>query len=189
VIPILGVLLDGWDAAELVLFFFAETAVVGVFNVARILLARGEPSPDENPQDRTGFFSAPFFVAHYGFFLAIQWAFLRGMVASDALWSLEFARDLGVVAVFEAWDLGYHGIYRRQRFRVSPMRQMFLPYPRIVVQQFLVLLGGWMAILGGLVGGTPAILYLIVLVALRTAFDVLVTPVWMEALVRPEEAV
>src|SRR4051794_37247668 len=75
--PLYGVVALGWNPAEWVAFWFVETVIVGAVNVPRILLSRGHPDPSERPPDATGFFAAPFFVLHYGFFVAIQQFFLR----------------------------------------------------------------------------------------------------------------
>ena len=182
-LPIAGVLWLGWDAAHVVGFWFLETIVVGVVNVPRIVLSRGEPDDDESPKDTTGCIAAPFFVVHYGFFVAVQTVLLLTLLGPDFdarafLHHPDVLRDALACLTIEVADLVWRGIWLGERKLYSPLGQMFRPYLRIVTQQFTVLLGGWVAVLAGLWSpGDRSLGVLIALITIRTAFE-LAAPRW-----------
>lgn len=161
--PLVGVVAFGWQPGDWVAFWFVETVIIGVVNVPRILASRGHPDVDESPADPRGFFSAPFFVVHYGFFVALQSMFLVGTLGDGFdlgafLHSQDVAVDAAICLGVELVDFGWRGVWRGERDLYSPLGQMFRPYLRIFAQQFTVLLGGWVAILGGGPMGVFAIL-------------------------------
>ncbi len=100
-VPLLGVLLLGWDLVTLVAVYWAENGVVGLYAIGRILTAgrvmpsidgRGLPSrprslllppppPEPGPRDgaATGLqmvFLVPFFCVHYGIFWFVHGVFV-----------------------------------------------------------------------------------------------------------------
>ena len=66
-IPLLGVIFLGWRVFSILLIYWMENVVVGVFNVLRILFA--DPHPPQPPLPRFGrAFLVAFFCLHYGLF-------------------------------------------------------------------------------------------------------------------------
>jgi hypothetical protein len=101
VVPLVGVLLLGWDLPTVVALYWAENGVVGVFAVARMLTARGgtlpgmQPPPPPMPgaqpvallnSQASGCFLGGFFVLHYGIFWLghglFVWLFLPLMLST-----------------------------------------------------------------------------------------------------------
>jgi hypothetical protein len=73
-IPIVGVLFFGWSLMTILVLYWIENGIVGLWNIPRMLLARG---PDPVPQGvPTAVLSGgcqrliliPFFIVHYGIF-------------------------------------------------------------------------------------------------------------------------
>lgn len=152
--PLVGVFVFGWSAAEWVLFWFFDTVIVGVVNIPRILAARAAPGEGESEGGPIG--TAVFFVAHYGFFVALQFLFLAGLTGGIEVFEFVGRRDvLGALATalfIESADFAHRTLRLAERDHYSPTGQMFRPYPRIFVQQFTVILGAWIGLLAGLLG-------------------------------------
>jgi len=71
-VPLAGVFVFGWDAAVLVLLYWTENVVVGIYNVLKIVLVR-----TGSPAGQLGkLFSILFFCLHFGGFCAVHGLFL-----------------------------------------------------------------------------------------------------------------
>lgn len=157
-IPVAGVLLWGWSAFPLLVFYWIENVVVGVFNFVKILVAgftkSGEGQVWALPL-------ALFFAVHYGLFCLVHGMFMIGILTigdlvangtepvehafnlgERVLGALQTDRDLlvsvvGMVLVqtgaFLAVWLGL-GKFRD----ASPMLQVFEPYGRVVVMHLTI---------------------------------------------------
>lgn len=158
-IPIAGVLFFGWPAFSLLLFYWIENLVIGLFNALKIAVSGFSKS-----KATAGFtaFLIPFFFFHYGMFCFVHGIFLVAMFSmagslqesaghpSDmfglaaVVWQqLQTDFDLrlsvyGLVAVHAAWFavlwLG-NGTWRT----ANPLLQMFEPYGRIVVMHLTIM--------------------------------------------------
>ncbi|MDX1376692.1 MAG: DUF6498-containing protein, partial [Burkholderiales bacterium] len=74
-VPLYGVAALGWSVFAVLLLFWLENVIVGLLNVARMLLA----APDDPLQWGAKLFFVPFFCVHYGMFTAVHGAFVFGM--------------------------------------------------------------------------------------------------------------
>jgi hypothetical protein len=160
-IPVAGVLLFGWQALPLLVFYWIENVVIGAVNVAKILIAG---VTKDVVQRILAFVLAPFFILHYGLFCFVHGIFVFAMFTmsdtihagvepttesfeltgrvlgmlqgdSDLMWSVVAlcVVQLGAFAIF--WLGG-----RRWR-DVDAVRQMFEPYGRIVVLHLTIFIG------------------------------------------------
>ena len=150
-IPIFGVRFLGWDAAQILILYWAENLTIGLLTIPRILGARGD---ETTGGDRLGL--AAFFMVHYGFFWLIHGVFawsLAGDLAeqtrtSTGVWAGTFGTSefrwalLGLVfmqavAFVREWRLS-------GRWRTAmPRTEMFRPYGRLIVLHLTVLVGAW----------------------------------------------
>ncbi|WP_296814710.1 DUF6498-containing protein [Brevundimonas sp.] len=150
-IPIFGVLFLGWSAGSILILYWIENAIVGLFTLPRILMAEGE-SPEiagrENPPGRLG--TAMFFLIHYGIFWTVHGVFAGVLAASfprvegDGLWTAgSFA--LAVLAMVVTHGLMFWRTWIRidARRTASPVGEMFKPYGRLIVLHVTVLLGAF----------------------------------------------
>ena len=71
-VPLIGVVFLGWDAAAIVLLYWIENLIIGLFNVFRMILVKVE-SPSKQFQK---LFMIPFFCVHFGGFCAVHGFFL-----------------------------------------------------------------------------------------------------------------
>ena len=176
-VPLAGVLLWGWDAFALILLFWMENVVVGVFFILRMLLA----DPRDPALWAAKLFMVPFFCFHYGMFTAIHGLFVFTLFGGKRY----EARDLQVLepAAQAASDLGlwlplavlvgshlfsflYNYLWRCEYQRVELRKLMTAPYQRVVVLHMGIILGGMaVAALGSPVWA------LVVLLAMKIGLD------------------
>jgi len=157
-IPVAGVLFFGWQALPLLVFYWIENVAIGVFNVAKILIAG---VTKDTVQRVASFVLVPFFILHYGLFCFVHGIFVFAMFTmSDAIHAgIEpttesfdlVGRVLGMLqadselmwstAALCAVQAGAFGIFwlGGRRWRESDaIRQMFEPYGRIVVMHLTI---------------------------------------------------
>ncbi len=179
-VPVYGVLVLGWEVFPLVLLFWLENVVIGVFNVLRLLCVR--TGDGEAPTAKL--FAVPFFTLHYGIFTLVHGVFVfvlfaqgmfdgfgspLGLVSSagDALthWKLQWPLVALVGSHLFSFVVNFllGGGYRRS----SLTKVMARPYGRVVVLHVAILIGGFFA----QALGSP-IWALFLLIGLKLALDV-----------------
>jgi len=173
--PLIGVFFLHWDAFMLILFFWLENLVLGALGLAKVLMARGG---EGGRSERTEV--ALRFGSHYGLFCLLHGIFICLVLAPEPPPDA-FVLFYGFVAAYhavtgpEVWPLipvalGHltealrdcvaSGAYRR----ISPEQAMALPFARLIVLHFALVLGGLVADLLGSI--TPVLLVLILMKAL-----------------------
>ncbi|MBX3477136.1 MAG: hypothetical protein KF910_05995 [Brevundimonas sp.] len=151
-IPVFGVAFLGWDAAQILLLYWAENVVVGFLTVPRILAAEGGRRDQEGSPAANGCF----FSVHYGVFCIGHLVFALSMANDFArvdgqggVWSRTFGDGgfwLAILAIALLHLIGQvRDWWMKRAWRdASPMMEMFRPYGRIVVLHITVLLGAWL---------------------------------------------
>jgi len=164
-VPLFGVLFAGWKLEEVMVLFWAESAVIGIYTLLKMAVVGKWWAP----------FSGLFFVGHFGGFMAIHFLFIyemfvRGMNARgpgpgavEALTNLFTPLWPALLALFVSHGISFalNFIGRREYQRTTVSRLMAAPYGRIVIMQFTLLFGGWVVML--LKNPLPALVLLIVL--------------------------
>jgi hypothetical protein len=191
IIPVWGVLFLSWDAFYIVLLYWAENLAIGFYNVLKIAFAK---CPDR-AQHLGKVFSIPFFVIHYGGFMAVHGIFVLAMFKkedtgfmSQTSWPcflvfvqllfnvirqmymvLTPAVKFGLFALFisHGVSFGYHYFYKREFASARIDSLMGQPYARIVVMHIAILAGGFFSF----AMGSPVGL-LLALIILKTFLDV-----------------
>jgi hypothetical protein len=192
-VPLAGVLFAHWPIYPLMLMFWAENVIVGLYTVPKIILACADP-PELGPGERPDKFSETltpttyplFFVCHYGTFALVHFLVLYGIfgtpdvgkemqhVAPDRLLATMFEQLsrsgllLGVIALAASHGVSFWTNYvQPQRYLdVSKKEAMMAPYGRVILLH-LVLIGGAFAIQR--IGPGP--LPLVVLILVKTGMD------------------
>jgi Family of unknown function (DUF6498) len=160
-IPLAGVLFLGWNVWTILLLYWLENGVVGIYNVAKMLRAEapetGETRVLVNGRPASSMSRAslvPFFVMHYGIFWVVHGVFVVlmpvfGMAASDgaAPGILEGVSPLTILFALVALTIS-HGVSYRFNYigrgeyrRATPSGQMFAPYGRLVVLHITIIAG------------------------------------------------
>lgn len=177
-IPLAGALFLGWKVQDILLLFWAENVIIGLFNVARmgVRLLRG---------DLEALFLIPFFIVHYGLFCAAHGFFLLMMFGAPgemppdgpaAMIARIMAGMLEQPGLF--WALAgvviSHGVSFLGNFllagefrRTTTKDLMGAPYSRIMILHVTILGGAF--VVAGL--GQP-VYALALLVLIKIAVDV-----------------
>jgi hypothetical protein len=190
-IPLIGVISLGWDVFSIVLLYWAENLIIGLYNVLKMVFVKVD-----HPRDHLGkLFFIPFFCVHFGGFTAAHGLFIllifkkgSGELISENPWpcffvflQLLFSVIKQVYAIIPA-DMKYallglfvsHGIsfvynyFLKGEYRRDSIKSLMgKPYVRVVVLHVAVLVGGFLSMA---IGEPVAILF--VLVVLKTVLDV-----------------
>lgn len=175
-LPLIGVLLWDWDVFFLLLLFWCENVIIGLFGIARMIVASTTESTFE------GLFLPVFFLAHYGGFMFGHFMVLFGMYSG----SLE---DAGIVAepadyyrvvienlnwvvllalfISHGWSFVENFMGNQEHEKLSPKEAMALPYRRMFITHVALILGGFFLIETG-----QPLAGLILLILMKIAMDV-----------------
>lgn len=183
-IPLVGVAFWGWDLWTILALYWAENGIIGVFNVAKILLAEGDPALPVDGADGSvkpligcgRFAMASFFLVHYGLFWLGHGVFVLYVLPAFSGTGIPFdgiAANLNLVlygavglAISHGISFWFNFIARGEYRRASSAQLMGAPYARVVVLHVTIIIGAFVsAFLGSPVGA------LIVLVLLKTSLD------------------
>lgn len=171
-VPLAAVLSGRWSLFSVMFLYWAENAVIGGYNVPKILLARG--GRPAHLLERLPL--ALFFTVHYGIFWFVHGVFVfvlfggQGMRGFNLWRSVQITPDLwsvlGLLILSHGISFTNNFIGRREFMTVTPQEQMMQPYTRVVILHVVVLVGGFLVMLLG--QPLPA---LVLLVVLKTGFD------------------
>jgi hypothetical protein len=164
-VPLIGVLLGGWKLAEVMVLFWAESAVIGFYTLLKMAVVGKWLVA----------FSGLFFVGHFGGFMAVHFLFIYEMFvrginargpgpgAIEALSHLFTPLWPALLALFVSHGISFvlNFLARREYQRTTVSRLMAAPYGRIVMMQFTLIFGGWVVM--WLKNPLPALVLLIVL--------------------------
>jgi hypothetical protein len=159
--PLFGVLLLGWNIGELMLLFWAESAVIGFYNLLKMARV-GKWSV---------LFFGPFFTGHFGGFMVVHLLFIYGFFINDPNAGTDIPIEQVLVdflALLPAL-LGFflsHGISyvsnflgRQEYLGMTINAQMGQPYKRIIMMHVTIIFGGFLVMA---LGSTLPALMLIV---------------------------
>lgn len=164
-VPLAGVLWDGWSVFALLVLFWIENIITGLFYIPRIILAEGAGPPgvvEINGKARqlgqVGM--AAFFCFHYGFFAFGHGTFVFSMVPdersnshygmSDAFTVIgEYGLSWAILALFvsHGFSFFYNYLYRGEYKTAIFMQQMMRPYNRVIILHLTIIFGGFLVTL------------------------------------------
>ena len=187
-IPLFGVLFLGWNVWLILIVYWLENGIVGVFNVLKMLRAEGPMAAGQaggmrmNGKPVDGSSKAaiiPFFVMHYGIFWVVHGVFVLALPVFNDMSPVDSevmtsgfnpgAVALAVIALTVSHGVSFYWNFLRggEYRRVSAAGQMFAPYARLVVLH-LTVIGGGIAIAST---GAPAVA-VVILVGLKIVLDI-----------------
>lgn len=167
-VPLAGTVFLDWQLSDVMVLYWAESAVIGFYNLLKII-AIGRWS---------ALLAGPFFVGHFGAFMAVHFLFVYGIFIEGMQPS--GGGDLREVAALfvSLWPAllalflshGYSFVVNfmgRQEYRGRRVQdQMSEPYSRIVFMHLVLIFGGFLTMLLG--GPTPV---LVAVIVLKVAID------------------
>jgi hypothetical protein len=168
-VPLAGVLFLDWRLGDVMVLYWAESAVVGVFNVFKMAVI-----------DRVAVWLAgPFFLAHFGAFMAIHFLFVyvlfvRGLDVQGTGMPLSEVADMFVplwpallaLVVSHGFSFFANFLGRREYAGRTLKDQMHEPYTRVIIMHVTIILGGFIVM-----GLKTALPVLVLLIAFKIAAD------------------
>ena len=150
-VPVIGALYFGWDLSSVLVISWAESAVIGFYNICKMLVIGGISS----------FFYGIFFISHFGAYMAIHFMFLyqifiKGMNSAASVSIEEVSLYLvnlwpAILALFVSHGISFiqNFLGRKEYINRTAKKQMSEPYQRIVFMHLVIIIGaGLSAILG-----------------------------------------
>jgi hypothetical protein len=142
--PLLGVAFFRWTVFSVVLLFWLENVIVGVFNLARMWMAQGGSSQGGK------FAIMPFFAVHYGMFTLVHGIFVFALFGGGSVGSITAGlRDshVGAAALALAASHGVSYVVNylgAGEFRTATLDGLMAqPYGRVVVLHVVIIFGGF----------------------------------------------
>lgn len=176
--PLYGIIFLDWEVFPLLLLFWLENVVIGIFNVFKMLIA----VPDNQITWFSKLVFIPFFCFHYGMFTFVHGVFVFGLFGGyftqgapfpDLNTVIQSVRDyqlewLVLVLVFShgiSFVINYIG---KSEFRKASLTNLMQqPYSRVVLLHVTILAGGFLV----MSLGSP-ILGLLLLIICKTILDI-----------------
>lgn len=167
-IPLLGVWIAGWEIGQIMLLFWAESAIVGYYNLCKMWKI-GRWSL---------LFYGPFFIGHYGAFMAVHLLFIYAFFGDEMSGDADVSRMQVLNDLWALWPalLGLlisHGISYYTNFVKTNKNQgrtmaaqMQEPYKRVMIMHMTIIFGGFLALSLG-----TSIAALMLLLLLKIAAD------------------
>ena len=139
IVPLFGVLFLDWDLGNIIILYWIENIIIGLWNIPRILGAGKSSLPEK-------LFTSAFFTVHYGGFCAIHGVFIIGL-ANHSFFNGSHDVDLnfkvfinnslifGALMMFLTIGWEFYTKYIKngdyQNWKAS--KAMGAPYPHIIV--------------------------------------------------------
>ena len=169
-VPVAGAAFLGWELSDVRVLYWAESAIIGFYNLCKIVLIGRW----------FALLAGPFFVGHFGGFMAVHFLFIYTLFVKGPFSEADVAGDLGEVwALFgDLWPAllalfvshGYSFVTnflgRQEYKRRTVNHQMGEPYSRIVFMHLVLIFGGFLVMLLG-----SPVPVLIAVIALKVFFD------------------
>ncbi len=165
-----GAIFYGWDLGMVMLLYWAESAIIGVFNLCKIVVIGRWAA----------LMAGPFFAGHFGGFMAVHFLFLYTLFIKGPA-DFSGGTDLAEVAALfaglwpalailffsHAFSFFRNFLGRKEYLGRTVGYQMHEPYSRIIFMHLVLIFGGGLVLVLG--DSQPVLLAVIVL---KTAVDV-----------------
>lgn len=170
-IPVVGSVFLNWNLADVMVLYWAESAVIGFFNICKIIVIGRW----------IAVFAGLFFVGHFGAFMAVHFLFIYTIFVKQMQTGSAAGSELAEVALLftSLWPAlaalfishafsFFSNFLGRQEYRGRTVNdQMSEPYSRIIFMQMVLIFGGGLS----MVLGSP-VPVLLIMIALKIFFDV-----------------
>lgn len=189
-VPLYGVWFMNWDAAQMFLIYCMESVIIGMFQVVKLLVLSffkrsdvwNEDAPNASKQP--GWLFIIFFILHYGFFVFVQVSIFisvgsisktvgQDVGAFDLIFHFTNYLQPGSLIALLLFTAAYAIVTVKDFFITGQYKTasmgvvMFQPYLRIVVQQFVVIIGSLFLSFGA------SKIFMLVFVVIKIFFEIL----------------
>ena len=162
-VPVAGAVFLGWKLSDVMVLYWAESAIIGFFNVCKIaVIGRW-----------FALAAGPFFLGHFGGFMAVHFLFIYTIFVKGPDNMDSGGGDLGEVArlfvvlwpallalaISHAYSFFNNFLGRGEYKGRTVSRQMSEPYARIVFMHLVLIFGGGLSLV---LGQTELVLILVI---------------------------
>ena len=170
-VPLAGTVFLGWRLSDVMVLYWAESAVIGFFNICKIIaISRW-----------AALLAAPFFIGHFGGFMAVHFMFIYGIfiegpnnlsggnLAEVGRLFIDLWPALAALFVSHALSFFSNFVAQGEHRGRTLKHQMSEPYSRIVFMHLVLIFGGGLTLIIG--ESTPVLLLVIavkIIVDVRT---------------------
>jgi hypothetical protein len=148
-IPLFGVLFWGWSLSAIMVLYWSENVVIGIFNVLKMSLAQGEVKGSSmrfNNKTVTAAHRSAltlFFIAHFGIFTLVHGIFVFAFFGNGLpAFSLLLPAFL-FLFLSHGISLGVNFLWKGERLRVAFTDLFVQPYKRVVIMHLTIILGAY----------------------------------------------
>ena len=170
-VPVAGMIFLDWNLSDVMVLYWAESAVIGLFNLCKIALISRWLT----------LLVGPFFLGHFGGFMAVHFLFIYtlfvkrlpggnfsdGDLADVALLFFNLWPALAALFISHAFSFFNNFIGRKEYKGKTLNKQMTEPYSRIIFMHLVLIFGGGLTLILGEL--TPVLL---IVIGLKIFFDV-----------------
>jgi hypothetical protein len=158
-VPISGILFFDWDVFSILFFYWLESAVVGVFNVAKMLTIK--------PAGNHKLSGVIFFIIHYSAFMFGHGLFIFELFSPVEIKATTVLLAVVSLTISHGYSFITNYIGRKENEKVSISEQMVAPYSRIMVMHVTIIFCAFIINLF-----STARVILILLIVLKVVIDV-----------------
>lgn len=158
-LPIYGVIFLNWNPFDVILLYWTENIVIGMFNFFRMLFAQGKfpslvVSSNLGVGTPGGFLMnlglGIFFLFHYGMFTLVHGIFVGVLVFPKTTFFLNGdSSGIGIfmlaLTISHGFSFLYNYIWKKEYLERNVQQQMMAPYGRIVVIHMTIILGAFVS--------------------------------------------
>lgn len=168
-VPLAGALLFGWRIGDLMLLFWLESAIIGLFNILKIFRIAGV----------SAIFYVLFFIGHFGIFMSVHLMLLFSLFLEngDNSGTMTLAETAiifymlwpAILALFISHGFSFYENFlgRKEYLFLTVQDQMQKPYSRIVLLHVTLLIGGFLVM-----ATTSTLVPLIMLMTMKIIVDI-----------------
>ena len=151
-IPLYGVLVIGWDVFSLLLLYWLESAVVGLYTILKLRWVKSGRQ----------WFTTPFFMVHFGMFMVVHLILIGALIPRTASVLPLHSLMLALVSLVASHGVSFitNFLGRQEYAFKTASEQMLEPYRRVVVMHVAIVFGAWLGILIGSSAGVMVVLVL-----------------------------
>ncbi len=172
IFPLIGVVALGWDTFFVLVLFWMENVVVGIYTFLKLLSVASASVPARVS-------AALFFCVHYGLFTAVHGLFvflvfgtiMDGSPEGTSVWQTVLSREMvwGAIVLLVSHGVSFaYNYIRGGEFRKTNLNAVMQePYGRVVLLHVTIIFGGFLVMLMG-----SPVAGLLLLVALKTGMDI-----------------
>ena len=142
-VPIIGILFGGWDVFSLLFFYWLESVVIGLYNIAKMALIRTVQG-GVAIETRHRLSGIIFYIFHYSAFMAGHGVFIYALFAPQNI-------EVDNIMVAALSLLASHGISfavnfigKKEYSRTTLSEQMIARYERVMVMHLSIILCGFL---------------------------------------------